>query len=258
VSPTFSALLATLPPDSVYPDGVIVPIRPKVLGRCFFPGGNGLAQACGSLPKQPIMLVGQDFGTLSYWNSLGPYEVANGEPSSGTWAAIERWIGEGLLNPTRCFFTNVLLGVRDDVSDSRRRIDGPSPGLSHGRYVNESVDSLLRQIQMLKPSVVVALGVVPAWLLADRLMRVEQATRSNRRRGRPPRWTELDNAGLQFIELAQFEHCEPCAFATSVHPARFWLNLQKRSWPARGLIGEPVHRAIWKAIRDHDLKVSGA
>lgn len=249
-----------LPPDDVYPAGVVQAIRPRIKGRSFFPGGCGLAHGHDHpYPHRPIMLVGQDFGTRTYWESLTPDDLLRGEPdSSGTWKQIAEWEKRGLVQSQRCFFTNVLCGVRDDVADPARTIDGPSPGLADPAYVNASVACLLRQIELFQPSIVVGLGCVPVTLLARGLGIVpDDWPRPRSRRGPAiATWKEIDSQNLQFIPDVCTGAGQSFAFASSVHPDRYWLNTKHRRWPTTRLAGIEAHEAVWRTVREHDAHFS--
>ncbi len=248
-------LIAALPPTSIYPAGKVVPISPMIRGRSFFPGGCGLS--CGAphrLPVRPIMLVGQDYGTRTYWESLTADDHALGEPdSTGTWKSLRTWADEGLFAAKRCFFTNALCGVRDDVTDPSIEICGASPGLGYPDYVSASMTCLLRQIELLQPTVVVGLGCVPVTLLARSLGIVSHRwPRSDSRSAAIATWDEIDTKQLQFVPDLRVPSGHKFAFASSVHPDRFWANRKHRRWPARSLVGVEAHDAIWKSVRDHD------
>lgn len=241
MNPIIAELVSRLPPESIYPAGVVEPIQPKAAGRSFYPGGCGLYEGAQQAPPdRPIFLVGQDFGNLEYWMSLG----IGHEPRDGTWAGLDRLLKSVDIDPRQCFFTNVLLGVR-----AARHIEGPSPGLSSARYVEASLAHLADQIRTLKPSVVVGLGVVPTCLLAHSF-----GVSSMLRTPTPNRvatWKEIDCAIEPFVDGVEVAGSPSFAFATSVHPARYWLNAHTRAWPARGLSGTTAHEAIWREIARH-------
>lgn len=249
-----------LPSISIYPKGVVCAICPKIRGRSFFPGGCGLGLGDQfPFPSRPIMLVGQDFGTRSYWEGLAQQQLDDGEPDNeGTWAQIKKWVSLSLLPIERCFFTNALLGVRDDVSDPSVKIDGPSPGLDYEPYVSASVNCLMEQILLLRPTVVVALGVTPTTLIARRLNLVSEHWPSlkPRRADKMAMWKQIDTAGLRFVEQVRIDGIGSVAFASSVHPDRYWLHIRSRWGP-----NSPpdyqlnLHITMWRQICEHDQTV---
>jgi len=232
-------LVDKLPPHSVYPIGIVEPIQPQVRGRSFFPGGCGLFNGAEQpIPERPILLVGQDFGTLEYWRELGT--VA--EPEDGTWSSLRKLLGGVSIDPRRCFFTNALLGVR--VASS---IEGPSPGLASAKYVDACMTFLHEQVRIIRPLAVVTLGVVPTMLLARSLQIAPNLPSPTAKHVLT--WKDLDTAVEPFVKDVNLTGAPPFVFASSVHPVRYWLNSSKRSWPSRGLLGVPAHDAIWSEVR---------
>lgn len=229
-----------LPTDDTYPQGVIDPIKPRIHGRSFFPGGCGVFDGAASAsPRHPIMLVGQDFGTREYWNTVS----SSGESSQGTWAGLIRMLATPDIDPRHCFFTNILLGVRVNGP-----IDGPSPGLTDHRYVAVCTDYLIEQICLVRPAVVVTLGKIPSILLARRLGITSQLNPPCENDARNPTWPEIDATIDPFhASVAVTTHIR-VAFATSVHPDRHWLNYEHRAWPSCGVKGRQAHDLIWKCI----------
>lgn len=228
-----------MPVNSVYPAGVVEPITPKVRGCSFYPGGCGLFDGAEQpVPERPVMLVGQDFGTLEYWNGLGTER----EPEDGTWSGLRKLLASANIDPRRCFFTNALLGVR--VAQS---MEGPSPGLASAEYVDACMAFIHEQVRILRPVAVVTLGVVPTMLLARAL-----AVAVNLPRPTPSkilRWEELDAAVEPFVHAVSVAGAPAFALASSVHPARYWLNAPKRNWSSRGLSDVAAHDAVWGEVR---------
>lgn len=232
-------LVAKMPSRSAYPSGVVEPITPKVRGRSFFPGGCGLFDGAEQrLPERPVMLVGQDFGTLDYWNGLGTVK----EPEDGTWSGLTKLLGATGVDPRSCFMTNALLGVR--VSDA---IEGPSPGLASAVYIDACMAYVQEQIRIIRPLVVVTLGVVPTMLLARALGIAPTLPRPTPKK--VLQWDELDTAVDPFVRGVSISDAPAFAFASSVHPVRHWLNTSKRTWPSSSLSGVAAHDAVWSEVR---------
>jgi len=229
-----------MPPRSVYPVGIVEPIYPKVCGRSFFPGGCGLFDGAEqSIPERPLMLVGQDFGTLKYWQGLG----TDREPGDGTWSSLKELLASAGIDPRRCFFTNALLGAR-----AVPPIEGPSPGLISREYVDACSAFVCEQVRTIHPSAVVTLGIVPTVLVARAIGLAPQI-------GCPmpnsvPEWKEVDAIVEPFVHEVRVDGSPPCAFATSVHPVRYWLNAKRRSWASRELSGVAAHEAVWREVRN--------
>ena len=233
-------LVARMPPDSAYPAGVVLRIEPKLRGRSFFPGGCGLYDGVAQpVPERPVMLVGQDFATAEWWASL----KGDDEPEDGTWCGLKRMLDEAGVDPRRCFFTNVLLGVR--VSDS---LIGPSPGLSCDAYIAASLAVWAEQVRILRPCVVVAMGKIPTMLLAHELGLASSLSPPSAKDSRNPGWKKIDRAVELFTPSVQVKGAPAFAFATSVHPSRYRLNRKYRAWPSRGFVGIEAHDAVWREV----------
>jgi len=97
-----------MPDVNVYPHDVVVPITPKLRGRSFFPGGCGLFGGVAQrLADRPIMLVGQDFGTLDCWNGLNT--------DNESWQRTSTSLGKLLTlhpNPTKPASNGAFMVVR--------------------------------------------------------------------------------------------------------------------------------------------------
>lgn len=252
---TLDQLVALLPPEHVYPSGKVVPISPMIKGRSFFPGGCGLAfGGAQPYPSRPIMLVGQDFDaapdgvhTLGDWLNFDVATLQKGEQRSPTWRGIQQLADDDLLDLDRCYFTNALLGARVGKGNT-----GRNPGWGHEAYEPVSMNCLMEQIRMLKPTVVVALGVEATVLLARRLGLVAPTWDAV-----APLWPSIDHEQLQFLPHVAYEGLD-FAFASCVHPSYQHLNADKRQWASGGnaLKGLEAHRAIWRAIGSQDAKVA--
>jgi len=241
LSPLIHQLVAAMPDVNVYPHDVVVPITPKLRGRSFFPGGCGLFGGVAQrLADRPIMLVGQDFGTLDYWNGLN----TDDESWQGTWTSLRKMLLEVEVDPRNCFFTNVLLGVRRSGP-----IDGPSPALRCPDYVSACSEYVKEQVGIVQPSVVVALGKVPTILLARCFGLTSSLSAPTEDDSKNATFEQIDNQGLQFRESVSLSSSRTFAFASSVHPDRFWLHYRHRHWPEKKTRGRPCHDLIWQEIR---------
>jgi uracil-DNA glycosylase len=235
-------LVAAMPPDDIYPQGVVAPIKPKLHGRSFFPGGSGSSiGASHPIPPGRVMLVGQDFGTLAYWSEVG----TDGESSQGTWSGLQRMLSRAEVVPEACFFTNVLLGVRESGP-----IDGPSPGLAFPEYVKACTSYLVEQVRIVRPSVVVALGSIPIVLLARKLDLAASLSPPGPNESHNAGWRDIDEVGIQFLPKVALPGVGSFAFATSVHPDRHWLNWRHRSWSSHNASGAAAHDLIWTRVRE--------
>lgn len=137
-----SQLEALLPAESAYPLCEVRPIRPRLRGRSFFPGGCGLAIGEGQpYPARPIMVVGQDFDSSHDRDRLDDTAMQRAEAGSATWRGLTSLASSGLLDLERAFFTNCLLGCRIAASNT-----GVSPAIGDASYVDVSLECLGAQI----------------------------------------------------------------------------------------------------------------
>jgi uracil-DNA glycosylase len=124
-------------------------------GTAFFPGGSGLwrgLEARGSMPAHfpdsPVMFVGHNF------DSIRAFDRAlhkGGEAGGEFWRRLLAMLAGASLSPQRCFFTNALMGLKPGSAT------GSMPSV-HG-YREQCALFLQKQIEIVRPSVVVALGV---------------------------------------------------------------------------------------------------
>jgi len=217
-------------------------IAPKIRGRAFFPGGWGRAREHSPpLPARPIMIVGQDFGTIGYYASV---ESPN-EPLDVTWPTLLAVLDKAQINPDNCFFTNVLMGARRTGP-----ITGIHPALDDLQFVRDCLSLFDTQIAAMRPSVIVGLGLVPIGLITSHLKLSMLPRPRWTASGRNSKWKDVDDACLQFIESVSREGKDHgrFAFASVLHPANRKPNLKLRSWPAVKLAGAEADDAIWAHV----------
>jgi hypothetical protein len=102
-----------------YPRGMCrFPFR--LIGQGFFPGGDGLWRDDGELgieksadlPRNGAVFIGNDFGTLSSYLKLR----RRGYENVPTWRHIKSRVRNAGIPHERTFFTNAILGLRNDGS----------------------------------------------------------------------------------------------------------------------------------------------
>jgi hypothetical protein len=128
-------------------------------GTGFFPGGDGLVlPRVGRMAMPDVLIVGHDFGTLEYFNEC----IKRGEEllSQPTWRGILSRLDDAEIGRHRCLFTNAFIGYR-----KTGRNDGAFPARAIDDYVDRCQGLIARQIALLRPRVIVALGrFVPHFL----------------------------------------------------------------------------------------------
>lgn len=239
------SLVASMPPEDVFPTGVMRPLLPFVRGVAFFPGGSGLfGGAEQPIAPRPIMVVGQDFGTTEYVDEMRA-SGATSEDMGSTWnGLLDLFLGPSGIDPRDCFFTNTLMGARCIGG-----MTGPNPALDHDQFMLACESFMKKQITVVQPSVVIALGVIPAALLSRWLGIARELARP--RRAKPPRIAELDDLGLQFVEGIRLSGLNICFdFGWSIHPANGKPNLRHRSWKSVRAAGEAANTLVWCRARE--------
>jgi hypothetical protein len=142
-----------------YPEGVqrtALTVAELIQGTAVFPGGAGLWRG-GSyfepmpryFPEAPIMFVGHNFDSITGHDAS---RDRGGElQSSGTfWNILVGFLQRADIVPTRCFFTNALMGLKPG------KATGPMPSTSE--YEEQCHQFLKRQIEIVAPFAIVALG----------------------------------------------------------------------------------------------------
>lgn len=124
-------------------------------GTAFFPGGSGLwrgLEARGPIPvwfpDAPVMFVGHNFDSIRAFDK----SFANGgEAGSEFWQRLLKIVAGASLVPEQCFFTNVLMGLKPGSAT------GAMPSVPG--YRSQCTVFLQKQIDIVKPAAVVALGI---------------------------------------------------------------------------------------------------
>ena len=149
---------------SPFPEG-IADVREPIRGTAFFPGGLGLwlhENGSGELRTGRIMIVGQDF------NSVKVYEqarlVGTEVDSSKTWKVLRRLLPASGISLDQCFFTNLYMGLRKGGSET-----GRFPGARDRSFVQRCLAFFIKQLEVVRPKLILTLGVEPFRVLANHL-----------------------------------------------------------------------------------------
>ena len=124
-------------------------------GTAFFPGGSGLWRgpvARGPMPAlfpdSPVMFVGHNFDSIRAFDKAF---LNGGEANGEFWRRLSAILAGAALAPEGCFFTNVLMGLKPgSATGSMPSVDG---------YREQCALFLQKQIEIVRPSAVVALGI---------------------------------------------------------------------------------------------------
>ena len=226
-----------------YPPGVLA-VREPIPGIAFFPGGYGLWRPDVSRPLPPfpvggVMVLGHDFHSeVGYEESLARGRESESQP---TWRQLIRLLCQVGIDPTRCFFTNVYLGLRAGAATT-----GPFPGAKDRPFVEHCVAFLGEQLAAQRPSLVLTLGVNVPPLLGRLSTQLELWTLRCGLR-------HLDAVGL--VQCNVEFRCTPIVRSTVValtHP-----SLRDASVRHRRYRGEAGHSAELAMLR-HALTVAAS
>jgi uracil-DNA glycosylase len=140
---------------------------PEMMHFGFFPGGLGTYDQTESLEGRNILILGQDFGTESYYKKWKP----TGESEKlYTWGNLLKLIEETKLDRNSIFFTNAYMGLRKDkIGQNEKKVTMTSPlkAKSNPNFKKACQDFFKIQLNTVKPKVVFVLGKEPALFLAE-------------------------------------------------------------------------------------------
>jgi len=203
-----------------YPPGVC-PVPEQIAGTSFFPGGTGLwCETAPDVPPLPIggvMILGHDF------HSLAGYEESKRNIAenlrSPTWRHLLTLLRAVPISPETCFFTNVYMGLRDGEATT-----GRFPGSRDPAFVQRCQEFFIRQLQVQRPRLILALGAFVPPFLAPLSPELSGWGECSGFRG-------LDEAGLSTIAAASFAQADHgCALVALTHPCLRPANVGRRSW----------------------------
>lgn len=148
--------------EQVLRDAGMQPARLLVSGTAFFPVGRGLAQRDDyRISNKPVMVLGQDFGTVAYVEALdqrGREDFVN----SVTWRELRDLLPKSGILLEECFFTNVYMGLRRDGP-----MVGVLPAAKNAAYRAWCADFLRLQLSLQKLRMIIVLGMEPARFVAS-------------------------------------------------------------------------------------------
>jgi uracil-DNA glycosylase len=205
-----------------YPTGVRA-VPEQIAGTSFFPGGTGLwcenAQVVPPMPVGGVMLLGHDFHSVAGYEWSRKNIAENLE--SPTWRNLLALLRAVPVALESCFFTNAYMGLREGA-----RTTGPFAGACDAAYVARCRGFLIRQLQVQRPHLILALGTaVPPFLAALSPHLAQWKTWNNFR--------ALDAARLCVIQSASFPAANHvCGVVALTHPCLRGSNVFRRRWRA--------------------------
>ena len=121
----------------------------------FFPGGCGLwrgENAFGEMPStfpaNSIIVVGHNFDILTAFERT---KARGGEANGPFWQNLLGMLNTAGLKPEECFYTNALMGLKNDGSST-----GPMPRVPG--YIDQCKGFLKDQVAIVQPRALLALG----------------------------------------------------------------------------------------------------
>jgi hypothetical protein len=129
-------------------------ISELISGTAFFPGGSDLwrgqqsfGRLPGDFPEEPLMFVGHNFGSIRAHEKA---QIRGGGAMSFFWRTLVAYLTRAGFSPEEGFFTNALMGLKPGGAVG----DMPTvPG-----YEDECQQFLVRQIEIVRPAAIAALG----------------------------------------------------------------------------------------------------
>lgn len=152
-----------------FPPGVSAVPEP-IEGTAFFPGGLGLwmeevGRDC-DFPTGDCMVVGQDFNTVATYERAR--QMGSEVGSSPTWRVLIRLLMRFSIRPESCFYTNAYMGLR-----AAGRETGRFCGARDNEFVNRCVMFFRRQLEVVRPRLILMLGMEPLRVLGPRLFGIK-------------------------------------------------------------------------------------
>lgn len=148
---------AIVPPEG---SGILA-ARGGLPGPAFFPEGFGLQNPTVDDPWPNIVAIGHNFGSEDYRKRI---EAAGREDDNATWRNLRRLLADAEIPLESCFMTNWFVGLQPGKKQIGEFLLHPD-----SRFERDCSDLLLEQIRILKPRVILLLGL-PVVNLAHRIM----------------------------------------------------------------------------------------
>lgn len=210
-----------------YPKGMKAIPQP-IAGTAFFPGGTGIWQEVGvrqsrSL-RRPILVLGHDFDSeVAYRRSF----VIGNETHGPTWRNLRKLFNETGILMSQCFFTNYFMGMRvGNISTGR------SPASYSDEFVARCGDFLIEQLKLIRPKVLLTLGVYVPRLIASRSEGLAgwQLTRS---------FSDIDRIGPLHFDVCFKGYAGTVHVVSLTHPSFHGSNVRRRRYRrTKGLTAE--------------------
>lgn len=186
------------------------------------------------------MIVANNFGTEAYWRELAAPGGPGGEntrDAAGTWGGLGRLLAGAGVGLGQCYFTNAFTALLP----GDRPLVGDLPGSADVSFRAACRASLLGQIGVVRPRVILALGSHAIGLLGEL-----SGALSAWCEGRSARsFAAIDTAGLAVVHgVVVPEHGLTLAAVALTHPSWSNQHLRSHSTPAGMLRGPQAEHAM--------------
>jgi hypothetical protein len=127
-------------------------------GTSFFPAGIGLwrekspAAAPEFFPESPLMILAHNWGAVHEFETA--HINATDPMNSPSWECLLEYLDAARVGTSRCFFTNIFIGLQPDRSLGTIR--------ASKEFKKQCREFLVQQIEIVKPCVVATLGQASA------------------------------------------------------------------------------------------------
>ncbi len=195
-----------------YPDAV-APVTEMVDTTAFFPGGKGLWTETETDVFPSILVLGQDFSNVRIYEEM---QKGNTEDlNCPTWKNIIKLFSQTRMNISDCYFSNVFMGLRKTES-----MTGRFPGFKNNEFVQRNIDFLAVQIDLLKPKMIITLGIHAAIMLGKLSQNDLQEWKL------AERFQDISTSIKQNVVFGSHK----CTCVSLVHPCMRHVNVRKRSY----------------------------
>ena len=156
----------------------MTPIPTPLPGLGVFPGGHGLWSAKPGFPLPPlvrptVMIVANDFFSLDGFRKLQQQPMGESK-SDPFWKNLQQLLTDAGVPLDACFFTNAIMGLR-----LVGPVEGKSPGFADPHFRAQCARFLVRQVELIRPQVILTLGEFAPQVLADVAPRMLNLSRWN-------------------------------------------------------------------------------
>jgi len=183
--------------------GIMEMPKSRIDGTSFYPCGTGVYN--NSLAEKSIMVLGQDQDNETGFSKS-------------------------------CFFTNCLMGIR---MNSARNV-GKSPGFLDEQFLIDNLNYLKRQIEILRPTSIIVLGLIPLKFLS--LLSIELRLKTTFLDS----FREIDCNEYGYLKNVKFEEIGQIDIALLVHPSYRKRNCLNRKF--HGMKGNEAEVEILKRM----------